>query len=211
MQKMKRLLCLCLAFSLAGLLTGCRRNVGNTASAVESNYNDTLSSTMPDTSPGTSSTPPAGSAQNGSLEEMYEHLKSTYGEAYYPDRRLDAAGLTETFGISEELYDEFIAEVSQDNQKPDALVIVKAKEGKEQQVEDKLNAYRRKLLEDTQWEGSKEKIEASRVYRNGSYVFYVMLGEAGDNTLSGEGLMEALGKEIDRGIDAIEDFFERMM
>ena len=90
-------------------------------------------------------------------------------------------------------------------------MIVKAKEGKEQQVEDKLNAYRRKLLEDTQWEGSKEKIEASRVYRNGSYVFYVMLGEAGDNTLSGEGLMEALGKEIDRGIDAIEDFFERMM
>ena len=53
----------------------------------------------------------------------------------------------------------------------------------------------------------KEKIEASKVYNNGRYVFYVMLGDVEDDTLSGEGLMEALGKEVDKGIDAIRNFF----
>lgn len=34
-----------------------------------------------------------------------------------------------------------------------------------------------------------------------------MLGDVEDDTLSGEGLMEALGKEVDKGIDAIRNFF----
>ena len=49
------------------------------------------------------------------------------------------------------------------------------------------------------------------MYRNGAYVFYVMLGDVTDDALSGEGLMEALGKEIDKGIDAIENFLNNMM
>ena len=231
MQKLKRALCFCLALSMAVLLTGCRRNVGGTSS-VESTSSvggttSTSSQAKPTASPSASPLPsapgtgsgitssalsdPAGSANGTDLQQLYDEVKNTYGEHYYPTRKLSPAELEETFGISTDLYSEFIADTSSGEDAPDTLVIIKALEGKEQEVEDKLNAHRETLLNDTKWEGSREKIEASRVYRNGAYVFYVMLGDVTDETLSGEGLMEALGKEIDKGIDAIENFLNNMM
>jgi len=225
MQKLKRALCFCLALSMAALLTGCRRNVGGTSSV--DSTTSTASQALPTASPSASPLPsapdtvsgtasselsdPAGSADGTDLQQLYAEVKNTYGEHYYPTHKLSPTELEETFGISTDLYSEFIADTSSKEDAPDMLVIIKALEGKEQEVEDKLNAHRETLLNDTKWEGSREKIEASRVYRNGAYVFYVMLGDVTDDALSGEGLMEALGKEIDKGIDAIENFLNNMM
>lgn len=220
MQTLKRALCLCLALSFSVLLTGCRRNVGNTNSSMVESTGSAVSSALPSPSPevsdplpGSSVNPsdPTGSADGADIQQLYRELKSTYGENYYPTKRLNASELEEQFGISTDLYSEFIADTSSEEGVPDTLVIIKALEGMEQEVETKLKDYRDKLLNDTQWEGSREKIEASKVYSNGAYVFYVMLGDVTDDALSGEGLMEALGKEIDKGIDAIEKFFDDMM
>lgn len=220
MQTLKRALCICLALSFSVLLTGCRRNVGNNTSSMVESTGSAVSSALPSPSPevsdpltgsGTDSSDPVGSADGADIQRLYSELKSTYGENYYPTNRLDANELEEQFGITTDMYSEFIADTSSETDVPDTLVIIKALEGKEQDVEDKLNEYRDSLLNDANWETSREKIEASRVHRNGAYVFYVMLGDVTDDTLSGEGLMEALGKEIDRGIDAIENFFKDMM
>jgi len=225
MQTMKRALCFCLALSMALLFTGCRRNVDDTSSvgSTTSTVSSALPSPLPSPSPEASSPGPAsgtpdpdlsdpvGSADGADIRQLYEELKSTYGEHYYPTKKLDAGELEEQFGISTDLYSEFIADTSAEDGVPDTLVIVKALEGKEQEVEDKLNAYRDSLLADEAMTAGREKVEASKVHRNGLYVFYVMLGETPDDTLSGEGLMEALGKEIDKGIDAIEKFFDDMM
>ena len=200
MQTLKRALCLCLALSFSVLLTGCRRNVGNTNSSMVESTGSAVSSALPSPSPevsdplpGSSVNPsdPAGSADGADIQQLYRELKSTYGENYYPTKRLNASELEEQFGISTDLYSEFIADTSSEEGVPDTLVIIKALEGMEQEVETKL--------------------KASKVYSNGAYVFYVMLGDVTDDTLSGEGLMEALGKEIDKGIDAIEKFFDDMM
>jgi hypothetical protein len=56
-------------------------------------------------------------------------------------------------------------------------VVVKAKEGQEQAVEDALNAYRNAKVNDTmQYPMNLGKIQASRVERIGSYVCFVQLG-----------------------------------
>lgn len=204
-------LCFCMALLLGMLFTGCRSNVdkNNSTGNISSSSGGTMSSTMPSPSASASPTPSAESPEEGnySLEDMYEKIKDTYGDRYYPNQQIEADELEKTFGIGEDLYDDFIADRVTGEETPDTLVIIKAKEGKEGEVKQKLEDYRQKLLDDANWADSKEKIEASQVYTNGQYVFYVMLGDVDDDTLSGKGLMEALGKEVDKGIDAIRNFF----
>lgn len=203
-------LCFCMALLLGMLFTGCRSNVDETNSTgnISSSSGGTMSSTMPTPSPSASPAPSSVIPdENYSLEDMYNEIKDTYGERYYPNQKIEADELEETFGIGDDLYDNFIADRVTGDEAPDTLVIIEAKEGKEDEVKQKLEDYRQKLLDDANWAESKEKIEASKVYSNGRYVFYVMLGDVEDDTLSGEGLMEALGKEVDKGIDAIRNFF----
>lgn len=203
-------LCFCMALLLGMLFTGCRSNVDETNSTgnISSSSGGTMSSTMPTPSPSASPAPSSVIPdENYSLEDMYNEIKDTYGERYYPNQKIEADELEETFGIGDDLYDNFIADRVTGEEVPDTLVIIEAKEGKEDEVKQKLEDYRQKLLDDADWAESKEKIEASKVYNNGRYVFYVMLGDVEDDTLSGEGLMEALGKEVDKGIDAIRNFF----
>lgn len=203
-------LCFCMALLLGMLFTGCRSNVDETNSTgnISSSSGGTMSSTMPTPSPSASPAPSSVIPdENYSLEDMYNEIKDTYGERYYPNQKIEADELEETFGIGDDLYDNFIADRVTGEEAPDTLVIIEAKEGKEDEVKQKLEDYRQKLLDDADWAESKEKIEASKVYNNGRYVFYVMLGDVEDDTLSGEGLMEALGKEVDKGIDAIRNFF----
>ena len=203
-------LCFCMALLLGMLFTGCRSNVDETNSTgnISSSSGGTMSSTMPTPSPSASPAPSSVIPdENYSLDDMYNEIKDTYGERYYPNQKIEADELEETFGIGDDLYDNFIADRVTGDEAPDTLVIIEAKEGKEDEVKQKLEDYRQKLLDDADWAESKEKIEASKVYNNGRYVFYVMLGDVEDDTLSGEGLMEALGKEVDKGIDAIRNFF----
>lgn len=203
-------LCFCMALLLGMLFTGCRSNVDETNSTgnISSSSGGTMSSTMPTPSPSASPAPSSVIPdENYSLDDMYNEVKDTYGERYYPNQKIEADELEETFGIGDDLYDNFIADRVTGEEAPDTLVIIEAKEGKEDEVKQKLEDYRQKLLDDANWAESKEKIEASKVYSNGRYVFYVMLGDVEDDTLSGEGLMEALGKEVDKGIDAIRNFF----
>ena len=204
-------LCFCMALLLGMLFTGCRNNVdkNNSTGNISSSSGGTMSSTMPSPSASASPTPSSELPEESSysLEDMYEKIKDTYGERYYPNQQIEADELDKTFGIGEDLYDDFIADRVTGEEAPDTLVIIKAKEGKEDEVKQKLEDYRQKLLDDANWAESKEKIEASQVYTNGQYVFYVMLGDVDDDTLSGEGLMEALGKEVDKGIGAIRNFF----
>lgn len=203
-------LCFCMALLLGMLFTGCRSNVDETNSTgnISSSSGGTMSSAMPTPAPSASPAPSSVMPdENYSLDDMYSEIKDTYGERYYPNQKIEADELEKTFGIGDDLYDNFIADRVTGDEAPDTLVIIEAKEGKEDEVKQKLEDYRQKLLDDADWAESKEKIEASKVYSNGRYVFYVMLGDVEDDTLSGEGLMEALGKEVDKGIDAIRNFF----
>ena len=82
-----------------------------------------------------------------------------------------------TFGITADMYDDYMAEMPMISTNVDTLIVVKPKEGQVQAVEDALNAYRNMMVEDTmQYPMNVGKIQASRIERIGDYVCFVQLG-----------------------------------
>lgn len=144
----------------------------------------------------------SGTAATG-LGSFREALRGVYGEKYYPDTELSETEIREELGLDESLYEEVYAERSAQNAHPDMFVAVKVKNGKTEEVKQKLTAYKQRLLEDNNFAAYTEKINAAEVYAEGDYVFFVLLGDIEDS-VSSEGFAEAFGKEIQRGIDAIK-------
>lgn len=105
-------------------------------------------------------------------------IVGTIGEQnYYPDVAVEAEQLEEIFGIAPEMYDEYLAEVSQDGTNVDTLLIIKAKDDKVEAVQEAMFLYRdakeKASLEDSRNIG---KVRASRIETNGNYVSFVQLG-----------------------------------
>lgn len=96
---------------------------------------------------------------------------------YFPDMTLDAEMLESITGITSDLYDEFIGEMPMISTNVDTLLIIKAKEGKVEAVQEALNAYREANVNSAmQYPMNVGKIQASRIETFGNYVCFVQLG-----------------------------------
>ena len=225
----RKILPVLLAAVLICSFTGCRSqtnagsSVSSTVSGAASGTQNGAASPSPDTdsaqngASGTQSGTNNGTAsgtngtENGGvtsgtatgLGAFREALRGVYGEKYYPDTELSETEIREELGLDDSLYEEVYAERSAQNAHPDMFVAVKVKDGKTEEVKQKLTAYKQRLLEDNSFEANTEKINAAEVYAEGDYVFFVLLGDIEDS-VSSEGFAEAFGKEIQRGIDAIK-------
>jgi len=112
-----------------------------------------------------------------SLNELYEAVKEAYGENYLPQMPYDAELFANTFGITEDLYEEFVAESPMISAQVDIFVGIKAKEGKADEIEQALSSYQENLVNNSlQYPMNLGKVEGARIYRNGDYVFYFILG-----------------------------------
>ena len=119
-------------------------------------------------------------AATGWSEEM-SALKQTVvdalGENYWPNMPMDASYLEGMYGITADMYDDFLGEIPMISTNVDTLLIIKAKDGKVEAVEEALNAYRDMLVSDTmQYPTNLGKIQASRIQSFGNYVCFVQLG-----------------------------------
>ena len=151
----KKLACMLLMSALALSMTACGGKDNNGAAS------DNQQSTMESTAAG-QETGEAGSttaAQNP--KDAAKALQSA----------------NETYGVSAELYDAYLGEAPMISVNVDTLLIIHAKDGKVEEVESALNAYRDSLVNDTmQYPMNLGKIQASRVERIGDYVCFVQLG-----------------------------------
>lgn len=112
-----------------------------------------------------------------SLTELCDAVKEAYGEKYLPQMQYDAEVFENVFGIKEELYEEFIAEAPMMSSHVDTFVAVKAKEGKAEEVAQILETYQENMRNNSfQYPMNLGKVEGARLYRNGNYVFYIILG-----------------------------------
>lgn len=118
--------------------------------------------------------------ENGWSQEMAAiklAVVDTLGEKYWPNTRVSPEVLDGTFGITEDMYDDYLGEMPMISTNVDTLIIVKAKEGKVKDVEDALNAYRDRLVNDSlQYPMNRGKIQASRIEVIGNYACFVQLG-----------------------------------
>ncbi len=122
--------------------------------------------------------------EEGWSQEM-EQLKAAAVEAaeggYWPDMALQPDMLEMSFGITSDMYDDYMAEMPMMSAHVDTLLIVKAKEDKLETVQKIVEDYREAKVNDTmQYPMNLGKIQASQVETIGNYVVFVMLG--GDTT-----------------------------
>ena len=187
---MKKLaLFLCTGMVIASL-TACGGNeAGNGQNSSEAGNSATGSSAAGSTadSSAVGSTTENSSGENldhnyaeGWTEEM-EGIKAAVTEAlgddYFPNMPLEPDMLEGLFGITADMYDDYFAELPMISTNVDALVIIKAKDDKAEEVEGALNAYRNAQVSNTmQYPQNVGKVQASIVERIGNYVCYVQLG-----------------------------------
>jgi len=123
---------------------------------------------------------PEGDVAGGWSEEMSaikQAVVDTLGENYWPNMPMDASFLEGMYGITADMYDDFMGEMPMISTNVDTLLIIKAKDDKVEAVEEALNAYRDMLVSDTmQYPTNLGKIQASRIQTFGNYVCFVQLG-----------------------------------
>ena len=138
------------------------------------------------------------------LTEIHTAVKDAYGETYLPEMAYEAEPFASIFGIGSDLYEEFIAEGPMMSAHVDTFVAVKAKEGKAEEVEQILQTYQYNLLNNSlQYPMNLGKVEGAKLYRNGDYVFYFILGGYPDDV---DEIDSKKAKEMNQiGVDAIEE------
>ena len=101
----------------------------------------------------------------GPMDELKDAVMDILDSNYWPDT------------LSENMYDDYMAEYQHTEAGIDMMIIVKAKEGQIQTVEQYLNEYRDLLLNIySNQPQNKAKIYASRIETIENYVCYIQLG-----------------------------------
>lgn len=145
------------------------------------------------------------------LSELQKKVQEAYGENYIPSADYDEQAMNDLFGITKDMYQEYIAQGPMISVHVDTFVAVKAAEGKADAVEEALKAYRDKQINDSvQYPMNLPKVNSSQVVRHGDYVFFVMLGTPSEEAeLKGEDEALESAKENNQiAVDVIDSFFK---
>ena len=171
----KKLACMLLMGTLALSMAACGNGQDkNTGAATETGVEST-EGTVESTGTSVEST----EAENAGtpLQNAKKAVTDALGDDYWPDSEIPEEMLNETYGVGADLYDAYLGECPMISVNVDTLLIIHAKDGKVEDVENALNAYRDSLVNDTmQYPMNLGKIQASRVERIGDYVCFVQLG-----------------------------------
>lgn len=185
------------------ILTSCgKKSEGEETKPQDGTANQTESATNPLATAGQDT----GSNSEVSMQDLRDAVIEVIGENYWPDTMLEEEMFANIYGVTSDMYEEYLAETPMIGTNVDTLIIVKAKEGQVGAVEDALNAYRDNLVNDTmQYPMNVGKIQASRIETFDNYVCFVQLGadttelmEQGDDVV-----IEKCQEENEKALGAI--------
>lgn len=149
-----------------------------------------------------------------STQEAAQAAIEELGEAYWPDMDIPQEVLESQYGLAPELYEEYFGQSPMISVNVDTLLIVKAKEGQEEKVQEALEAFRDyNINEALQYPMNLGKVQAAKVETYGRYVCFVQLGGDTESAIAqgdgGEEEQEAAviahcQKENDRALEKIK-------
>ena len=141
------------------------------------------------------------------LSKLRESVKEELGENYWPEVSLSEEELEAKTGITQDMYIEFLAEEPSLQANIDTMIIVHAKEDCVGMVEQALEEYRSRLIEENkQYPQNYGKASASRMETIENYICFVQLG-ADTTIVANKGEKEILAycqEENERAIDVLE-------
>lgn len=218
----KRFAVLLSALLIASSIAGCSRSSSSSSPSSSSSSapvqsSDSSSVSVPETPPmleedgGEIAAPDTelDSETDPTLQEVYDAVKSAYGENYIPSMMLEKQQLTEVYGINMDNVESFIAEGPMMSAHVDTFFAVKAVEGKGEDVEKDLIAYQTaQQTEALQYPMNMAKVNASQVVRHGDYVFFIMLGAFDEREgITEDQQLEFAKEQTKIGVDAIAEHF----
>lgn len=111
------------------------------------------------------------------MQQIKDAVVAALGDNYWPDTPIVPEMLEAVYGISPDMYEDYLGESPMISANVDTLLIIKAKDDKVEAVQDAINTYRDNLVNDTmQYPMNLGKIQASRIERIGNYICFVQLG-----------------------------------
>ena len=143
----------------------------------------------------------------GPMDELKDAVVEILGDNYWPDTLLTAEELAERTGISENMYEDYLAEYQHTEAGIDMMILIKAKESEVETVENYLNQYRETLLKIYEQQPQNEsKVFASRIEVIDNYICYVQLGAdiASYKENENEQMIAHCQQENERALDIIE-------
>ncbi len=141
------------------------------------------------------------------LTQLREEVKEELGERYWPEISISEKELEEETGISRDMYIEFLAENASTEANVDMMIIIHAKEDYVGAVEQALEDYRRRIIEENEkYPQNLCKAEASRMETIENYICFVQLG-ADTSVVAGKGKDEIISyclEDNERAVDILE-------
>ncbi|MCD7725305.1 MAG: DUF4358 domain-containing protein [Clostridiales bacterium] len=111
------------------------------------------------------------------LEELEEEVRALLGDHYWPEVDLSKEELEKATGITEDMYVEFLAQKQVLDADIDTMIIIHAKEAYVGEIEQALEDYRSRMIEENQkYPQNLGKAEASRMETINDYICFVQLG-----------------------------------
>ena len=183
----------------ASLLSACTSSQNNSSTVTESSViteEDTVSSKQDI------------NEENSTAKQLRDAIAKAYGDNYLPKVEIEPDVLQSEFGLTPDMYDECVAEAPMIGFHPDRLVIVKAKQGKEQEVkralENALTVMKEELM---QYPMNEAKVNAARVLDNSGYYCFMLLGKADDVSENDDEAARFAEQQMEIGVKAFESFF----
>ena len=219
---MKKIICIALMAAMtAAAITACGNN--GTADTTTTESTTTTEATTETTTEATSETTAASEETpadtdasdneeadtSSTTDVILGKIREAYGDDYLPNELIPGEMIESVFGLTEDMYSAVTAEMPMISAYPDTVVVVEAKEGKVDDVEAALNAYRDyQVNEALQYPMNVAKVNASKVVKNGNFVAFIMAGaidERGD--VSDEDMASFAQEQTQIGVDAFNSCF----
>jgi len=142
------------------------------------------------------------------LTQLREEVKEELVERYWPEIFISEEELESETGITRNMYIEFLAEKPSTETNMDRLIIIHAKEDYVGAVEQALEDYRLRMIEENQnYPQNLCKVEASRMETIENYICFVQLG-ADTSIVASKGKDEIISyclEENERAVDILEN------
>lgn len=204
---MKKLIAIMLSVCAIGaMLTGC------------TNSDPTMNSTpdveeTPNSDPSMDSTTednelPDNETETPEWSEEMQTIKTAVMDAldddYFPASPIPAETLNEMYGISGDMYSDYLAEMPMISVNVDTLIVVKAADGQVENIENALLAYQKDAQENLMnYPMNIGKIQASIVTTIDDYVVFAQLGGDTSECETDEEVMSHCEKDNKQAIEAI--------